>query len=147
MSASLTYVSHTHIASNGRPTYLLTPLQARRRREGEAKMRMQRSYARPRTNGWTRIIGVFGVLAVAASSAGCKSEAVEKVEAPRPVKVAIVEAAPSQRTLTYSGVVRPRVEATLGFRVPGKIIARSVNVGDRIELGKIIAGLIPADLK
>jgi len=110
-------------------------------------MRMQRSYATPRTNGWTRLIGVLGVLAVAASSAGCKSEAVEKVEAPRPVKVAIVEAAPAQRTLTYSGVVRPRVEATLGFRVPGKIIARSVNVGDRIEVGQIIAGLDATDLK
>jgi RND family efflux transporter MFP subunit len=108
---------------------------------------MQRSYATPRTNRWTRLIGVLGLLAVAASSAGCKSKAVEKVEAPRPVKVAIVEAAPAQRTLTYSGVVRPRVEATLGFRVPGKIIARSVNVGDRIEVGQIIAGLDATDLK
>src|SRR5262245_18330090 len=110
-------------------------------------MRMQRSYATPRANGWTRILGMLGVLAVAASSAGCKSEAVEKVDASRLVKVAIVEAAPAQRTLTYSGVVRPRVEATLGFRVPGKIIARSVNVGDRIEVGQIIAGLDATDLK
>ena len=110
-------------------------------------MRMQQSYATPRTNGWTRIIGIISALALAASSAGCKSEAVAKPETARPVKVAIVAAAAPQRTLTYSGVVGPRVEAALGFRVPGKIIARSVNIGDRIEVGQIIAGLDETDLK
>jgi RND family efflux transporter MFP subunit len=49
--------------------------------------------------------------------------------------------------LTYSGVVRPRIESALGFRVPGKIVARSVNVGDKIDVGQEIARLDETDLK
>jgi multidrug efflux system membrane fusion protein len=63
------------------------------------------------------------------------------------VKVAIVAAAPQGRTLSYSGVVRPRIESALGFRVPGKIVARAVNVGDRIEVDQVIARLDETDLK
>jgi RND family efflux transporter MFP subunit len=39
------------------------------------------------------------------------------------------------------------VESALGFRVPGKIIARSVNVGDRIEVDQTIGRLDETDLK
>jgi len=84
---------------------------------------------------------------VAALVGGCKGEAASPQEAVRPVKVAIVEAAASGRTLSYSGVVRPRVESALGFRVAGKIIERSVNVGDRIEVDQQIARLDETDLK
>src|SRR5262249_8301986 len=50
-------------------------------------------------------------------------------------------------TLTYSGVVRPRIESALGFRVPGKIVERTVNVGDRVEIDQVIARLDDTDLK
>jgi len=39
------------------------------------------------------------------------------------------------------------VESALGFRVSGKIIARSVNVGDRIEMEQTIARVDDTDLK
>jgi RND family efflux transporter MFP subunit len=91
--------------------------------------------------------GVLGVFGLAALIGGCKSEATPQQEAVRPVKVAIVEAGPQGRTLSYSGVVRPRIESALGFRVPGKIIERSVNVGDRIEVEQQIARLDETDLK
>jgi membrane fusion protein, multidrug efflux system len=95
-------------------------------------------------SGWA---GVLGVFALAAAIGGCKSEATLQQEAVRPVKVAIVEAGPQGRTLSYSGVVRPRIESALGFRVPGKIIERSVNVGDRVEIEQQIARLDETDLK
>jgi multidrug efflux pump subunit AcrA (membrane-fusion protein) len=41
------------------------------------------------------------------------------------------EAKATTRFVTYSGSVRARREATLGFRVAGKIVERSVNVGER----------------
>jgi RND family efflux transporter MFP subunit len=65
----------------------------------------------------------------------------------RPVKVAIVAAAPQGRTLTFSGVVRPRIESSIGFRVGGKIVERAVNVGDTVKLGQLIARLDATDLK
>jgi len=108
-------------------------------------MPMQRSIAPQPTRG--RIAGLVLVVGFAAGLAGCKGEAAVSQESLRPVKVAQIAAASPKRTLTYSGVVRPRVESALGFRVSGKIIARSVNVGDRIEMEQTIARVDDTDLK
>jgi membrane fusion protein, multidrug efflux system len=89
----------------------------------------------------------LGLLGVAVLLGGCKAETTVSEEPVRPVKVAIVEAAPEARTLTYSGVVRPRVESALGFRVTGKITERSVNVGDTVSIDQPIARLDDTDLK
>jgi membrane fusion protein, multidrug efflux system len=97
--------------------------------------------------GNSRHLHIAVTLAVVALLAGCKSEASGPEEAARPVKVSVVaEAAPS-RTLTYSGVVRSRIESAVGFRVAGKIVERSVNVGDRVEVDQVIARLDETDLK
>jgi membrane fusion protein, multidrug efflux system len=93
-----------------------------------------------------KVLGV-AVLGVAGLTAGCKGESAAKPEAVRPVKVAIVEAAPEVRTLSYAGVVRPRIESARGFRVSGKIIERLINVGDRVEVDQPIARLDETDLK
>src|SRR5689334_8435097 len=71
--------------------------------------------------------GILVVLGIAASLAGCKGEAAVHEQIARPVKVVVVAPTTPGRTLTYSGVVRPRIESALGFRVPGKIVARAVN--------------------
>jgi RND family efflux transporter MFP subunit len=83
----------------------------------------------------------------AAAVAGCRGEAAVEEEAVRPVKIAMVAAAPQGRTLAYSGVVRPRIESPIGFRVGGKIVQRAVNVGDRVKVGQLIARLDDTDLK
>src|SRR5215468_5934168 len=87
------------------------------------------------------------VLGIGALLAGCKGEAAVKEESIRPVKVTVVEAGTPARKLTYSGVVRPRIESALGFRVPGKIVARLVNVGDRVSVDQEIARLDETDLR
>jgi multidrug efflux system membrane fusion protein len=89
----------------------------------------------------------LGMLGVAVLLGGCKAETAISQEPVRPVKVAIVEAAPEARTLTYSGVVRPRIESALGFRVTGKMTERSVNVGDTVAVDQPIARLDETDLK
>ncbi|MFM9849562.1 MAG: efflux RND transporter periplasmic adaptor subunit [Hyphomicrobiaceae bacterium] len=86
------------------------------------------------------------VLPFVALIGGCKGEAGTEKEAVRPVRVAIVEAGAGGRTLSYSGVVRPRIESAVGFRVAGKIVERSVNTGDRIQVGQVIARLDETDL-
>src|SRR5262249_4976570 len=48
-----------------------------------------------------------------------------RAEIVRPVKVAVVGAGDAGRVLNYSGVVRPRIESALGFRVPGKVGGRT----------------------
>lgn len=100
----------------------------------------------PGTGRW-RLARRLAVVGIAAALAGCKGEAAVESEVVRPVKVAVVAAAPSGRTLTYSGVVRPRVESAIGFRVGGKIVERAVNVGDRVKVGQPVARLDDTDLK
>jgi membrane fusion protein, multidrug efflux system len=87
------------------------------------------------------------VLVLVAVVGGCKGEVKIQDEIVRPVKVAVVGAAVRGHTLTYSGVVRPRIESAVGFRVPGKIVERTVNVGDRVEVDQVIARLDDTDLR
>lgn len=87
------------------------------------------------------------LLPVATVLAGCGSEAKVGQKAVRPVKAIVVGEPARERTLTYSGVVRPRIESAMGFRVGGKIVERRVNIGDRVEVGQVIARLDDTDLK
>ena len=90
---------------------------------------------------------VLLLLPMVASLSACKADKAADEEVVRPVKVAILAPASSGRVLTYSGVVRARVESAVGFRVSGKIVERRVNVGDRLEVGQVIARLDETDLK
>lgn len=95
----------------------------------------------------TRPAGLILTLSLLAALGACKGEPKAVEEVIRPVKVAIIGPAQGQRTLTYSGVVRPRIESAVGFRVAGKIVERLVNIGDHVEVGAVIARLDDTDLK
>jgi RND family efflux transporter MFP subunit len=47
--------------------------------------------------------------------------------------------------MVYPGVVQARIQAALGFRVAGKVIARDVDIGQRVTAGQVLARLDPAD--
>src|ERR1700737_4079939 len=98
-------------------------------------------------NGKLWCLAATLVLPLATILGGCKGEAKVEQEIVRPVRVAVVGEAVRGRALTYSGVVRPRIESAIGFRVAGKIVERFVNVGDRVEVDQVIARLDDADLK
>ncbi|PKM15182.1 MAG: efflux RND transporter periplasmic adaptor subunit [Gammaproteobacteria bacterium HGW-Gammaproteobacteria-2] len=49
--------------------------------------------------------------------------------------------------VAYAGEVRARYEPALGFRIGGKIIARAVDVGDRVAAGALLAELDPDDVR
>lgn len=63
----------------------------------------------------------------------------------RPARVAEISYKTHGQTLLLAGTVVPRIESTLGFRVAGKIVQRSVDVGAVVKPGDIIAVLDPAD--
>jgi RND family efflux transporter MFP subunit len=79
--------------------------------------------------------------------AGCKEEVAAAPETVRPVKVMQVAPAAASRQLVYSGTVKARVESALGFRVPGKIVERKVDIGDRVTPGQVVARIDNADLR
>jgi RND family efflux transporter MFP subunit len=48
---------------------------------------------------------------------------------------------------SYTGIVKPRFESDLGFRVAGKVVGRTVEVGDEVRAGQVILLLDPADYR
>ena len=72
-----------------------------------------------------------------------------KQEAPpepkRSVLTQIVGAAAENASATYAGEVRSRYETPLGFRIPGKVAARLVDVGARVKTGDVLMRLDPSD--
>jgi multidrug efflux system membrane fusion protein len=65
----------------------------------------------------------------------------------RPARVMEVTYQQRSRSLVLAGTVVPRIESTLGFRVAGKITARTVDVGTIVKPGDLIAQLDPADYR
>ena len=47
----------------------------------------------------------------------------------------------------YPGEVRGRYESNLAFQVPGKIITRQINIGDRVQAGQLLLTLDPQDIQ
>lgn len=67
--------------------------------------------------------------------------------APVPVRVATVHLEPAAAAARYAAVIAPRIEASIGFRVAGKMTERLVEVGDRVAAGTPLARLDAADLE
>lgn len=64
----------------------------------------------------------------------------------RPVKLAKVELGRAVDATVFAGEVKPRHESDLGFRIGGKLVSRSVDVGARVRRGQPLAGLDPTDV-
>ena len=64
-----------------------------------------------------------------------------------PQLVKVVTAKPSTgATRAFTGVISARVQSNLGFRVPGKVIERFVDVGQTVRAGDPLMGLDQTDL-
>ncbi len=86
------------------------------------------------------------LLAVAAVLVACSKP--EPVQDPvRAVKVVQVGPQAAEFQAEYAGDVRARSESRLGFRVGGKLLARSAEVGQRVKAGQVLAQLDPTDLQ
>src|SRR5207302_621441 len=78
---------------------------------------------------------------------GCNEKAAETTAPGRPVLVATVHYEAESPERSFVGTIRPRIETDMGFRVPGKIAKRLVEVGQTVDLGQPLATLDEVDLK
>jgi len=92
----------------------------------------------------THPVAFLRVLALAAACAGC-SDKPQTTPEPRVVNVVRVTVGSANSDVGYSGEVRARYETSLSFRVPGKIVARNVEVGGIVKKGDALARLDPED--
>src|SRR6266480_3869715 len=73
------------------------------------------------------LTGAMLALAVIALT-GCNEIAAEKAAPGRPVLVATVHYEASSPERSFVGTIKPRIETDMGFRVPGKVAKRSVEL-------------------
>ena len=74
---------------------------------------------------------------------GCKPADTPQAgpEPVRPVRVVTVEERPGGETVTLTGTVQAQEDVALAFRIGGQLIERSVNVGDQVAAGQVVARL------
>jgi membrane fusion protein, multidrug efflux system len=84
----------------------------------------------------------IAALLIAASLAACDKPAPPAAQA-RPVRTVVIERAAEGETVSLTGQVRAKDEASLAFRLDGRMIARLVDVGDVVKAGQVVAKLDP----
>ncbi|MBU8877199.1 efflux RND transporter periplasmic adaptor subunit [Reyranella sp. MMS21-HV4-11] len=88
-----------------------------------------------------------GAFAAFSFTANASRPAANSEPVVRPARVAEISYKKQSQALLLAGTVVPRIESTLGFRVSGKIVQRSVDVGALVQAGDVIATLDPADYR
>jgi membrane fusion protein, multidrug efflux system len=105
-------------------------------------MRMQSSGLSGR---WRRLAALLS-LCGAAALAACGKTA-PPPEQPRPVVSMTVHPDGAGAQASYPGDIEARYSTPLSFRVAGKIIERSVRLGDTVKPGQVVARLDPSDFE
>src|SRR6201996_1299480 len=98
-------------------------------------------------SSYSRLLAGALLAFLAIALAGCNDKVAEKPTPGRPVLVASVHYAAESPERSFVGTIRPRIEADMGFRVPGKVAKRLVEVGETVAVGQPLATLDEIDLK
>lgn len=85
-------------------------------------------------------LSAFALLALLTA---CKPVEEPEPEPIRPVRVVTIETREGGETVTLTGRVEAQEKVNLSFRVGGRMIERSVNVGDQVRAGQVVARLEP----
>ncbi|MGY4175934.1 RND family efflux transporter MFP subunit [Bradyrhizobium sp. USDA 4518] len=76
---------------------------------------------------------------------GCNDRASQTAARATLVRTTIVQPRDRQASLTLTGEIQPRFRADLSFRVSGRVVARTVDVGAHVNKGDVLARLEPAE--
>jgi RND family efflux transporter MFP subunit len=98
-------------------------------------------------SSYSKLLAGILLAGMAVALAGCNDSVARKAEPTRPVLVATVHYEAETPERSFVGTIRPRIESDLGFRVPGKVAKRLVEVGERVHVGQPLATLDEVDLK
>lgn len=89
----------------------------------------------------------MSALALACLALAACSRPAPEPEPVRAVKLLQVGVGEFASQLEYAGDVRARIESRLGFRVPGKLVSRQVELGQQVKAGQLLAQLDAQDYR
>ena len=92
----------------------------------------------------TILIGLLPFVLAACSDA--TSSSTDPRTQPPLVRTETVEIS-VQSERSFSGIVAARVQSDLGFRIPGKVLARLVDAGQTVKRGQALMRIDPTDLR
>jgi RND family efflux transporter MFP subunit len=98
-------------------------------------------------SGYSRLLAGILLAGMAIALAGCNDQVAVKPTPGRPVLVAEVHYEAESPARSFVGTIKPRIETDMGFRVPGKVAKRLVEVGDTVDVGQPLATLDEIDLR
>src|SRR6267378_3182759 len=104
-------------------------------------------FVRSILSSYYRILAGLSLAVLAIVLTGCNETVAEKAAPSRPVLVSTVHYEPESPERSFVGTIKPRIETDMGFRVPGKVAKRLVEVGETVDVGQPLATLDEIDLK
>jgi RND family efflux transporter MFP subunit len=104
-------------------------------------------FVRSILSSYSRLLAGASLALIAVALAGCNDQVAEKSAPSRPVLVATAHYEAETPERSFVGTIKPRIEADMGFRVPGKVAKRLVEVGQTVDVGQPLATLDEVDLK
>src|SRR5207245_11214102 len=104
-------------------------------------------FARSIFSNYYKLLTGASLAFVVFALAGCNEKAAETAAPGRPVLVATVHYGAETPERSFVGTIRPRIETDIGFRVPGTVARRLVEVGQTVDVGQPLATLDAGDLQ
>src|SRR5216684_4783815 len=104
-------------------------------------------FVRSVLSSYYRLLAGLALALMAIALTGCNEVVAQKVAPSRPVLVSTVHYEPESPERSFVGTIKPRIETDMGFRVPGKVAERLVEVGQTVDVGQPLATLDEVDLK
>src|SRR6202790_3426285 len=98
-------------------------------------------------SSYSKLLAGASLAFLAISLAGCNGTVAKNAAPARPVLVATVHYEAESPERSFVGTIKPRIETDMGFRVPGKVAKRLVEVGQTVDVGQPLATLDEVDLK
>jgi RND family efflux transporter MFP subunit len=98
-------------------------------------------------SSYSKLLAGISLAVLAVALTGCNDKVAEKPVESRPVLVATVRYEAQSPERSFVGTIKPRIETDMGFRVPGKVAQRLVEVGQTVDVGQPLATLDEVDLK
>src|ERR1700751_2103758 len=96
---------------------------------------------------YSKLLAGVALASLAIMLAGGNDKVAEKPAPSRPVLVATAHYEAETPERSFVGTIKPRIETDMGFRVPGKVAKRLVEVGQTVDVGEPLATLDEVDLK